>query len=486
MSERYIISIDQSTSATKVLLIDSHLDIVARYDIPHRQIVTDNGWVEHDPNEIYSNTIEAVKKVVDISKTNKNSITAVGISNQRETAVVWDLNTTLPVCNAIVWQCTRGESICEQLREKGNANRIREITGLHLSPYFSAAKIAWVLQNIDIKGKKIIAGTIDSWLIYKLTGQLKTDYSNACRTQLFDITSLKWSEEVCAMFGIDIDILAEVVDSNANFGITDFEGFLDEAIPVHAVMGDSHAALYGQGCMEQGMLKATYGTGSSVMMNVGIKPVFSDKGLVSSIGWSIDNEVTYVLEGNINYSGAVISWLINDLNLISSPDSIAEYSTKANEEDTTYIVPAFTGLGAPYWNSNAKAIICGMGRNTKKAEIIRAAQESIAYQIYDIVNIMNEASRIPSVCLRVDGGPTRDDFLMQFQSDILNLSILVSAIEELSALGVASLAGITIGLYERGSVFRNLNYTEFVPKMNEDKRIKKLEGWKAAVAMISN
>lgn len=480
---RYILGIDQSTSGTKALLFDESGDLSSRHDLPHRQIISDNGWVEHDPAEIYNNTIEAVKGVVLKADIDKASIIGIGISNQRETAMVWDKSTGLPVYNAVVWQCARGEVICEKLRERGVSDSIREITGLHLSPYFSAAKIAWILQNIDTKGKQLCAGTMDSWLLYKLTGQFKTDYSNASRTQMFDLTSLKWSEEVCGMFDIDTGILAEVCDSNADFGMTDFGGFLDTPIPVHGVMGDSHGALFGQGCRAPGSIKATYGTGSSVMMNIGDTPIFSDKGVVTSIGWGIDGKIDYVLEGNINYTGAVMKWIVEDLGLIESPKLAAEYAIKAGADDETYLVPAFSGLGAPYWNSKARAVLCGMSRTTGKAEIVKAAEECIAYQIADIINAMCDTAGISGESLRVDGGSTRDRYLMQFQSDILNLSVLVPEIEELSGMGPAYAAGIALGCYDKDEIFSRIARSEFLPVMGENIRTKKINGWKAALQM---
>lgn len=297
---------------------------------------------------------------------------------------------------------------------------MKEHTGLNLSPYFSAAKIAWVLQNVPGAGEKASAGwlccgTIDSWLVYCLTGKkvFRTDYSNASRTQMMNLHNLAWDEEVCDIFGIPTNCLAEITPSDGEYGLTDFEGFLERPIPIRAVMGDSHGALFGQGCHRPGMLKATYGTGSSVMMNIGQKPILSEK-VVSSVGWFAEGKVQYVLEGNINYTGAVITWLKEELGLISSPEETEKLAGKANPEDKTYLVPAFSGLSAPYWDSNARAIISGMSRTTGKAEIVKAALESIAYQIADVVQAMESVSQIKIAELRVDGGPTRNTYLMQF------------------------------------------------------------------------
>jgi len=481
---KHILGIDQSTSGTKALLFDESGDLIARFDTAHKQIIRDNGWVEHDPIEIYHNIIDAVKGVVGASRIDKSSIIGIGISNQRETAVVWDRKTGVPMHNAIVWQCARGESICEEIKDYGYSEKIREITGLKLSPYFSAAKIAWVLKNVYVGNKVLCAGTIDSWLLFKLTGKFRTDFSNASRTQLFDLTSLKWSTEVCEIFGIDMNMLAEVCDSNANFGTTDFEGFLEQPIPVHCIMGDSHGALFGQGCHVPGTMKATYGTGSSIMMNIGDKPILSNKGIVTSIGWSIDGKVDYVLEGNINYTGAVVKWIVDDLGLIESPELASEYAAKANPDDETYLVPAFSGLGAPYWDSTARAILCGMSRTTGKAEIVKAALESIVYQVADLVSVMCDAANMQGESLRVDGSPTRNKYLMQYQSDIINLPVLVPKFEELSAIGCAYLAGITLGLYDAEKIFTHIKRSLYTPHMDKEVRKKRLYGWKSAVNMI--
>ncbi len=484
MSE-YIISIDQSTAGTKALLFDYAGGLVGRVDAPHRQFVDNHGWVEHDPMEIYAKTLEAVRAVVDKTDVDKSSIVGVGISNQRETALVWDSGTGLPVHNAVVWQCARGEAICEDLRSRGHAPRIQEITGLPLSPYFSAAKLVWVLRNADVGDRKLCCGTMDSWLLYKLTGQFKTDYSNASRTQLFDLRALNWSEEICALFGIELSMLAEPCFSDTDFGSTDFSGFLERKVPIRAVFGDSHGALFGQGCHSPGMVKATYGTGSSVMMNIGSSPVFTPDGIVTSVGWGMNGAVSYVLEGNINYSGAVMTWMSDELGLIPSPKLAAQLAAQASEEDETYLVPAFSGLGAPYWDSKARAVLCGMSRTTGKAEIIRAAEECIAYQIADIVAAMGDVSGLSGEALRVDGGATRDEFLMQFQSDILDLPVDVSDREELSGTGAAYAAGIALGLYN-DSVFNSIGRKRFLPAMNAARRVKKLDGWKNALLMATS
>jgi len=484
MSKKYILGIDQSTSGTKALLFDDIGIIVARYDLPHEQIINDKGWVEHDPLEIFRNVIKTVKNVLEKSGIDRSAVIGIGISNQRETALVWDRESGDPVYNAVVWQCARGEDICKRISNDGKAEKVREITGLPLSPFFSAAKIAWVLENTEIRDRLLCAGTIDSWLIYKLTGNFSTDYSNASRTQLFDIKELRWSEEICSFFGIDISILPQVIDSDSRFGYTDIEGLLDIPIPIHCVMGDSHGALFGQGCFNPGMLKVTYGTGSSIMMNIGKVPLYYEKGIATSIAWGKSGNVEYVLEGNINYTGAVIKWIVDDLNLIDTPEESSGLAAIANPEDETYLVPAFSGLGAPYWNSEARAIICGMSRTTGKAEIVRAALESIAYQVSDVINIIRETIEIDSEFFQVDGGATCNDYLMQFQSDITGFDVHVPVQKELSGIGVSYMAGIALGLYDKDVVFNNIERKQYLPQMDSDIRRRKIEGWHESVNRV--
>lgn len=489
MSDKYILGIDQSTQGTKALLFDEQGKILGRCDLPHEQIINELGWVEHDPVQIYRNTIAVVKALLEKTAIDKRKIIGVGLTNQRETAVVWDRETRLPVYNAIVWQCARGASICKQLEAHGK--EIHNITGLHLSPYFSAAKIAWILQNVEGTQEKaeaglLACGTMDSWLIYQLTNKksLKTDYSNASRTQLFDIHQLRWNEKLCDWFGINPSCLPEVCDSNAYYGDTDFEGLLEQPVPIHGVLGDSHGALFGQQCHQKGMIKATYGTGSSIMMNIGDNPVISEKGIVTSLAWGLDGKVTYVLEGNINYSGAVISWLKDDLKLLTHSSEAEALAFSANPSDKTYLIPAFSGLGAPYWKSDAMGMIYGMTRTTGKAELVKAALDSIAYQISDIIHAMEQETAINVKELRVDGGPTRNRYLMQFQSDILNTAIQVPEAEELSVIGVSYLAGISMGIYKADQVFADRTAQNFIPKLNPEERLSKSRGWDEAVHMV--
>lgn len=485
---KYIIGIDQSTQGTKSLLFDENGELLARADLPHRQIVNEKGWVEHDPEEFYRNVIQTVRNVVEKAGISKEEIVGAGISNQRETALSWDREGK-PVYNAIVWQCARGEAICQRL--KAHEAMIKERTGLQLSPYFSAAKLAWIQENVEeareLAAKGLLrCGTVDSFLVYRLTGGkvYRTDYSNASRTQLFNISTLSWDEEICALFGISPKLLPEVTDSDGYYGETDFEGFLERPIPIHGVLGDSHGALFGQGCLEKGMVKATYGTGSSVMMNVGEQPVFSQHGVVSSLAWGMNGKVHYVLEGNINYTGAVITWLEKDLKLITSAGETEELAKKAAPEDHTYLVPAFTGLGAPYWDSGAEGILYGITRTTGKAEVVRAALDCIAYQITDIIRVMETDSGIPIRALRADGGPTRNEYLMQFQSDIGRIPIQVPKAEELSGIGAAYAAGLGLGLYSKEELFAKMERKAYEPRMDKKEADRKYQGWKAAVETV--
>lgn len=488
--QKYIISIDQSTQGTKALLFDESGSLIKRTDKSHSQIVNEKGWVSHDPEEIYKNTIEVVKKLVEESGIDDQCIAGVGISNQRETSLAWDRATGTPIGEAIVWQCARAADICDRVEKMGEAERIRASTGMNLSPYFPASKIAWILENVEgakenADAGKICHGTIDSWLIYKLTGgrSYKTDYSNASRTQLFNIFELKWDEYICKLFGIHPENLAEVCDSNSKFGDTDFEGLLSHPVPIHGVLGDSHGSLFGQGCLYQGMIKSTYGTGSSIMMNIGETPVLSTHGVVTSLAWSMSGKVNYVLEGNLNYTGAVITWMKDDLKLIQSPGETQELAKEAVTDDSVYLIPAFSGLGAPYWDSHAAAAMLGMTRTTGKAEVVRAGVECIAYQITDIVKAMSEDAGVKVEELRVDGGPTRNSYLMQFQSDIAEAVVQVPDSEELSGIGPAYAAGLALGVWDE-SIFQKLNRKKYEPQMDGEVRNKKYGGWKEAVSKV--
>lgn len=501
MEKEYVLAVDQSTQGTKAILFDRHGNLMCRTDLPHRQLINEKGWVSHDLDEIYENTVQVVKNVVEKAGIQKEQIACMGISNQRETSAAWSRSTGKPLAHAVVWQCSRAEAICERIRSNvmisparernscgGAAEVIRKKTGMHLSPYFPAAKFAWLQENEESvreakKQKDLCLGTIDTYLLYRLTGKqvYATDYSNASRTQLFNIHTLEWDKEICSWFGIDEEMLPNVCDSSYMYGETDLEGYLDEPVPLCGVIGDSQGALFGQGCIEKGMVKATYGTGSSVMMNAGKTAVDSDSGLVTSLAWGIGGTVTYVLEGNINYTGAVITWLKDEVGLIQSPAETQQLAESANENDRCYLVPAFSGLSAPYWNADARAVLCGMSRTTGKKEIVRAALESIAYQITDVAEMMRAEDGMEIRELCVDGGPTNNSYLMQFQSDILGTQVTLPRCEESSALGAAFMAGLCCGFYQMDTVTESGTRGKYVPSMSEEKRREKYEGWKAAV-----
>lgn len=486
----YIIGIDQSTQGTKALLFDEQAGLLARTDRAHRQIISPEGYISHNPEEIYENTIQVVRKLIEDNGIRPEDISGIGISNQRETTVMWEKGTGRPVCDAIVWQCARAESVCQGFTEAEKTYIVKN-TGIPLSPYFPAAKMSWILENHEEAGRlakegRLLAGTVDSWLLYRLTKgkEHKTDYSNASRTQLLNLHTLTWDETICGMFGIPVSCLPEIKDSNSLFGMTDLEGFSSRLIPVHAMMGDSHGALFGQGCHQVGTVKATYGTGSSLMMNIGEKFIESKHGIVTSLAWGIDGHVDYVLEGNLNYTGAVISWLKDDLQLIASAGETEALAAGASQEDTTYLVPAFSGLGAPYWKSDGKAMIYGMNRGTGKKEIVKAALNCIAYQITDILKAMEQDSGIVIRKLCVDGGPTRNGYLMQFQSDIGGITAAVPDAEELSGIGAAYLAGITLGVFTKEQAFSNLKYREYHASMEEGRRKELYDGWQDAVRRV--
>ncbi|MBC7319814.1 glycerol kinase GlpK [bacterium] len=489
MGNKFILTIDQSTSATKAIIFDDTGKLIHRYNVPHKQYYPKPGWVEHNPEEIFNNTLKAIKEVIKESGIDLQNTIVLSITNQRETVVVWSKKTGKPIYNAIVWQCKRSTDICEKLEKEGLGKTIKGKSGLTLSPYFSASKIKWILENIESAREKarngeLLCGTIDSWLVWKLTNGKNhfIDYTNASRTQLLNLNDLKWDKGLLEIFDIPESMLPELKASDEIFGYFNMEDSYNK-LPITGVIGDSHAALFGQTCFERGMAKATYGTGSSVMMNIGENPLIPSSGIVASLGWVLKKDISYVLEGNINYTGATIKWLVENLELISNPKESGVIASSVGDNGGVYFVPAFVGLGAPYWDSEARAIITGMSSTTKKAHIVRAAEESIAYQIKDIIDLMIEESKIPLKELRVDGGPTRDNFLMQFQADILNVPVVRVKIEELSALGSAFIAGIALGLWENLNDLVSLRDidTVFNPKMSKEEIDRLYKGWKQAV-----
>ena len=485
---KYTLVIDQSTSATKAMLFDEKESLVARTSIDHKQYYPQPGWVEHDPAEILENTYKSAEQVIKTNNIDRNDITSMAITNQRETVVVWDRRTGRPVYNAVVWQCNRGTAICEYLIARGHEPAVTAKTGLIINPYFSASGVKWILDNVPGARKNaedghLLLGTIDSWLIWNLTkGKVHaTDYTNASRTLLFNIHTLDWDNELLELFTIPSSMLPKAFPCDVQYGETTLNGILPE-IPIAGVLGDSHGALAGQLCFSDGMGKATYGTGSSIMVNIGEKALPAPRGLVTSIGFAAKGKVHYAFEGNIHCTGATIKWLQDDLQLIQSA---ADTEVLANSVDSTegvFFVPAFAGLGAPWWDNDAKALICGMNRGTNKAHIVRAALESIAYQVKDLMNLIQE-SGVKLLELRVDGGPVKNNFLMQFQSDMLQARINRSPIEEASAFGAVIMNGFALNrLAETKDAIALRNTTDYVaPRMNPAKVDELYSQWKKAI-----
>lgn len=486
---KYTLTIDQSTSATKAMLFDEKAIIVARSSVDHQQFYPQPGWVEHDPVEILENTYKAALKVLYDSAILPADVASIAITNQRETVVVWDKRTGKPVYNAVVWQCNRGTEICEGLIAQGHESMVTEKTGLIINPYFSASGVKWILDNVhgvrkDAEAGHILLGTIDSWLIWNFTnGKVHaSDYTNASRTLLFNIHTLDWDNDLLELFTIPALMLPKALPCDSKYGTTTLNGILSE-VPIAGVLGDSHGALVGQMCFSDGMGKATYGTGSSIMVNIGEKPLVAPRGLVTSIGFAAKGKVYFAFEGNIHCTGATIKWLQDDLQLIQSAAETEELAKSVNSTYGVYFVPAFAGLGAPWWDNDAKAIICGMNRGSNKAHIVRAALESIAYQVKDLVSLIQE-SGVKLLELRVDGGPVKNNFLMQFQADMLQARINRSPIEEASALGAVLMNGFALQHFERledASALRNTN--DYISPLMELIKVNELHGqWKKAVS----
>ena len=492
--KQYIISLDQSTSATKAVLFNEKCELLHRVSVPHRQYYPRPGWVEHDAEEIYLNTLSAVRQVVESGKIEADATCSIAITNQRETAVVWNRETGKPVCHAVVWQCQRGADICADLIRRNLADTIRRKSGLVVDPYFSASGIQWILDNVEnarnlAEQGKLLTGTIDSWLLWKLTGGKvhATDYTNASRTLLFNIHTLDWDDELLALFHIPRSMMPEAKSCDTVFGESDFEGIFTKPALIAGILGDSHGALAGQMCFDTGMGKCTYGTGSSVMVNIGEKPVEASSGLVTSIGFAACGKTHYAFEGNIHCTGATVKWLIDNIHLTDNADELEKLATGVTGNEGVYFVPAFAGLGAPWWKPQAKALICGMTLGTGKAHIARAAIESIAYQVKDLVDLMTAQAGISLKELRVDGGPTKNNFLMQFQSDMLAAIIQRSNIEEASALGAALMNGLARGIWKSLEELTALRQTgqAIFPQMDQDTRQRLYAGWLKAVVTAS-
>ncbi len=485
-----VLAVDQSTSATKAIAFDAGARIAAQASFEHRQIYPRPGWVEHDPEELYANTLQAIRAVVAELGERSSRLAALAITNQRETAIVWSRTSGRAISNAVVWQCGRGAEHCRRLVESGYEEMVRGKSGLRLDPYFSASKIAWILANVpgaseEAESGRLAFGTIDSWLIYRLTGGRvhATDLSNASRTLLFNLSSLDWDDELLELFQIPRSMAPALLRADERFGTTRAEGALPSELPICGVLGDSHAALFAQRCFGRGEAKATYGTGSSIMMNVGRAPLPAGRSVVASVGFGLREHVDYVFEGNIHSTGDTIRWLVDGLGLIPDSASSEEIARSVAGSAGVYLVPAFSGLGAPYWDSGARASILGLSRGSTKAHVVRAALESIALQVCDLVAAMEADSGIRLATLRVDGGATRNDLLMQMQADLLGVPVVRTGVVEASALGAALAAGLSIGLYRDLDAIRSLPSasTAFEPRMTAERRSEMLAGWHEAV-----
>lgn len=486
---KYILSFDQGTTSSRAIVFDKKGTIVSVAQKEFTQIFPQPGWVEHDANEIWSTQIGVATEAILKAGLTVYDIAAIGITNQRETAVVWDRKTSQPIYNAIVWQDRRTAGYCDELKKDGSSKTIKEKTGLVTDAYFSATKVKWILDNVPgAKAKAqngdLCFGTIDSWLLWKLTnGKVHaTDVTNACRTLIFNIHTMQWDEELLKLFGIPKSMLPEVRSSSEVYGHT--QHLLTAAdIPISGIAGDQQAALFGQMCVHPGMVKNTYGTGCFMLINTGTKPVESKNNLLTTVAWKIGNEVQYALEGSVFIAGAVVQWLRDGLKLIQNSSDVEALALKVQDNGGLFMVPAFTGLGAPYWNQHARGIVTGITRGTTDAHFARAALESIAYQTMDVLNAMEADSGLPIKEVRVDGGATVNNYLMQFQADILNTTVIRPEITETTALGAAYLGGLAVGFWKDVKEVEAYWQKEraFEPKMSEELRSNLQKGWSRAI-----
>jgi len=493
MKKNKIIAVDQSTSATKAMLFSEDFQLICRSNVPHKQYYPKTGWVEHDPLEIYENVLIAIRDLFKVNPITQEDQYSLCITNQRETVVVWNKVTGNPVCNAVVWQDLRGDSICKDLVANGFSKSVKEKSGLIIDPYFSASGVKWILDNVEGARKAaeqgdLLMGTIDSWLIWKLTeGQVHaTDHTNASRTLLFNIHKLAWDEDLLGLFTIPASMLPKILPCDSVFGETTVNNLFHQPILIAGVIGDSHGALTGQMCFEEGLGKTTYGTGSSVMVNIGEKAAPAPEGLVTSIGFSALGKVFYAFEGNIHSTGATVKWVKENLGLISSTDEIEALASSVSDNQGVYFVPAFSGLGAPWWQSSVKAAVFGLSFGVGKEHILRAVLESIAYQVNDLILAMTQKAKISLKELRVDGGPTKNRLLMQFQADLLRVPVNCSNIEEASALGAVIMNGFARKVrtgFKEVSELRG-ETRSYSPVADEKSMTLVYEGWLKAVKQL--
>lgn len=488
--KKYIMSIDQGTTSSRAILFDKEGDIKGVAQREFKQYFPKSGWVEHDANEIWTSVLAVMTEVLNENEINADQIEGIGITNQRETTVIWDKNTGRPIYHAIVWQSRQTQSICHELKEQGHEETFRNKTGLLLDPYFAGTKVKWILDNVDGAREKaengdLLFGTIDTWLVWKLSGGEAhiTDYSNASRTLMYNIYDLQWDDELLDLLNVPKQLLPEVKESSEIYAHTKDYHFFGQEVPISGIAGDQQAALFGQACFERGDVKNTYGTGGFMLMNTGEEPVKSESGLLTTIAYGLDGKVNYALEGSIFVSGSAIQWLRDGLRIINSAPQSENYATRVDSTDNVYFVPAFVGLGTPYWDSEARGAIFGLSRGTEKEHFIRATLESLCYQTRDVMEAMSKDSKIEVNNLRVDGGAVKNNFIMQFQADIVNTAVERPEIQETTALGAAYLAGLAVGFWDSKDEIANRWQleTEFTPQMSEEDRTKLYKGWKKAV-----
>lgn len=490
--EKYIMALDAGTTSSRCIIYDRKGKVISVAQKEFEQIFPEPGWVEHDPMEIWATQISVAQEAMARVDCTYENIAAIGITNQRETAVVWDKNTGVPVYNAIVWQCRRTAGYCDELAERGLEEVIRQKTGLPVDAYFSGTKVRWILENVEgarerAEKGELLFGTVDTWLLWKLTGGKVhvTDYSNASRTMMFNIHDLCWDKEILDILGVPESMLPEVRPSSEIYGYTE-ETLLGGRIPVAGIAGDQQAALFGQKCFGEGQAKSTYGTGCFLLMNTGEKPVRSGNGLITTIAWGLDGKVTYALEGSVFVSGAAIQWLRDELGIIETSPESEKLALDTEDSGGVYVVPAFTGLGAPYWNPYARGAVLGITRGSDRRHITRATLESLAYQANDLIQAMEDDTGIKLPFLNVDGGASANGFLMQFQADITGKKVVRPESIETTSLGAAYLAGLAAGYWESTDEIKESSEEgmTFEPAMDEDKRNRLKKGWKRAVDCV--
>ena len=490
MSETFILSLDQGTTSSRAILFNHDGEIVETAQKEFEQFFQHPGWVEHDANEIWTSILACISEVLRKSDVEPSQIAGIGITNQRETTVIWDKHTGKPIYKAIVWQSRQTDGICKELAEQGYEDVIREKTGLLIDAYFSGTKVKWILDNVEGAREKaqngdLLFGTIDTWLVYKLSGGKThiTDYSNASRTLMFNIYDLEWDDELLDILGVPKSMLPEVRESSEIYAKTVDYHFFGHEVPIAGIAGDQQAALFGQACFEKGMAKNTYGTGNFMLMNTGDEGVKSEHGLLTTLAWGVGGKVEYALEGSIFVSGSAIQWLRDGLKIIDNSPQSEDYATRVDSTDGVYMVPAFVGLGTPYWDSDARGAFFGITRGTTREHMIRATLESLAYQSKDVLDAMIEDSGIDLKALRVDGGAVKNDFLMQFQSEIVGVPVERPVVQETTALGAAYLAGLAVGYWkDKNEIAEQWQHERtFNSTMDEDKRDALYAGWKKAV-----